>query len=228
MTAPVCSRIRPRGFTLVELITVVAILGILVTLTVGAVQGVQNYVSRKATEEAFSALDSALQRYYVDWGKYPYTGQSVSQSLSAAEATEYGLVRIMPVPGYAPLNQTSADQQTQLDAMLYAALTMTERGGPYYRGSQAKAGVFRLPDGTQYRAFADGWGREIRYMAPTVAQQPPATRRGLKGTTLNWYYPGQTASGTPVPTQPVLESLGPDEAAADDNLVNYGYISDKP
>lgn len=200
MRAPVCGSGRPRGFTLVELITVVAILGILITLTVGAVQGVRNYVARKATEEILAALDAALQRYYDDWGKYPETvtppgtGESVYSQVSDT---------------YIPVsNPSPAYAQNARDAMLYAALTMTQRGGPYFKGGMAQARVFRLVDGTSYRAFADGWGREIRYK--------PAS------STLSSTLPSDLQSAT---KPPILQSLGADpddsiEEGKKDDMLN--------
>lgn len=193
MRTPVCSS-RPRGFTLVELITVVAILGILVTLTVGAVQGIQHYVARKATEEIFAALDAALQRYYDDWGKYPETVAVTVDSV-------YGQVNAT----YAPLPTTYP--QNARDAMLYAALTMRQRGGPYFRGGQSQAGAFRSGT-TPYRAFVDGWGREIRY------KPDPASL----GSTL----PSDLQSST---KPPLLQSLGADpddstEGGKKDDLFN--------
>jgi type II secretory pathway pseudopilin PulG len=184
----------------VELITVVAILGILITLTVGAVQGVRNYVARKATEEILAALDAALQRYYDDWGKYPETvtppgtGESVYSQVSDT---------------YIPVsNPSPAYAQNARDAMLYAALTMTQRGGPYFKGGMAQARVFRLVDGTSYRAFADGWGREIRYK--------PAS------STLSSTLPSDLQSAT---KPPILQSLGADpddsiEEGKKDDMLN--------
>jgi len=218
MTSPICDRGRPRGFTLVELITVIAILGILVTLTVGAVQGVRNYVARKATEEIFAALDAALQRYCAEWGKFP-------DVVAIAGQSDYGLVNAVDNV-CAPLGTVTSTQaasfQRARDAMLYAVLTMTERGGPYYRGSVSQAKMLNEPTTlTPYRVFVDGWKREILYLTPGTANL--RARISLRGGALNWYYPGQ-AINAPVPSQPVLESLGADEAADDDNMVNYGYI----
>jgi prepilin-type N-terminal cleavage/methylation domain-containing protein len=152
-------RRRPRGFTLIELITVVAILGILVSLMVGAVQGVRTHVARKATVELFAALDAALQRYYDDWGKYPFIGTSAVEDFGSVNAD------------YKPL--TSGDLQTQRNAMLYAALNMTLRNGPYFKGSVGQAQLRSGPQGKPFYVFLDGWGRDIRYLPDATVTAPP-------------------------------------------------------
>jgi prepilin-type N-terminal cleavage/methylation domain-containing protein len=155
---------RPRGFTLVELITVIAILGILVTLTVGAVQGVRNNAARKATEEIFSALDAALQRYYDDWGKYPYISTT----------GDFGVVDWTNQEEYKFLRDIS-NSQMKANATLFAALTVNRRRGPYFRGGITQAKIFKTQDfgGKPYRAFTDGWGREISYVPGGTITSPP-------------------------------------------------------
>ncbi|MCX5684073.1 MAG: type II secretion system protein [Planctomycetota bacterium] len=182
MRTPISGKRRSRGFTLIELITVVAILGILVTLTVGAVQGIQTYVARSATQEIFVALDAALQSYYNDWGRYPYPG-------STSTSEYYGQVSV----DYAPIVGTN---QTCRNAALFAALTMTQRKGPYFRGGMSEAKIKKSSDSPpkQYYVFVDGWGNEINYLPGTP-----------------------TSTAVPVPAitdvasvPPILESLGAD------------------
>ena len=183
-----------RGFTLVELLTVVAILSILVMLSVGAIQGARNLIARKATLELFAALDAALQQYYGDWGKYPWDDSALGSAFQA----DYGQVTgdYLPLASKAPKVPAGTETtQEKRDAMFYAAMTMTLRHGPYYRGAATAARQRKTTTGETYLVFVDGWGRKVLYSTPAalVAGQSPA---------------------------PLLKSLGADEYSVDDDIFN--------
>ncbi|MGB3086531.1 MAG: prepilin-type N-terminal cleavage/methylation domain-containing protein [Phycisphaerae bacterium] len=137
-----------RGFTLVELITVMAILGILVTLMVGAYQGVQRRAAIDATKEMLTALNTALRNFYDDFGYYPWhtdSGDYMGQVPNELEPILSGELRE--------------------EAILYAALTARVRRGPYFKGGGAKT-VLRVEGSNRFLVFGDGWGRPIQYRPP--------------------------------------------------------------
>jgi prepilin-type N-terminal cleavage/methylation domain-containing protein len=183
-----------RGFTLVELLTVVAILSVLVMLSVGAIQGARNHIARKATLELFTALDAALQQYYGDWGRYPWDASSLGSDFQA----DYGQVTsdYLPLASKAPKVPDAEVPQETRDAMFYAAMTMTQRHGPYYRGATTASRPRKTTTGETYLVFVDGWGRKVLYgtpNTPVAVGQPPA---------------------------PLLKSLGANEFSADDDFFN--------
>jgi general secretion pathway protein G len=71
---------RRAGFTLIEVLLVVAILGILAAVVVGNFGGKQKGAMIKATRASISAICTAIDLYEVDTGKYPATLQALIQS----------------------------------------------------------------------------------------------------------------------------------------------------
>ena len=65
------SRRRRGGFTLIELMIVVAILGLLAAILVPAVAGFSDYSKQEATKVAMNKVSQALQFYRDDHGKFP-------------------------------------------------------------------------------------------------------------------------------------------------------------
>lgn len=62
---------KKKNFTLMELLTVLAIISILAALTMGGVQAVRRRATKAKAEAAIAALEVALGMYYNDLGKYP-------------------------------------------------------------------------------------------------------------------------------------------------------------
>lgn len=60
-----------KGFTLIELIVVVAILGLLATLVVPRVIGVKADAEKATNDVNEKIIKNALERYYAENGKYP-------------------------------------------------------------------------------------------------------------------------------------------------------------
>ena len=70
------ARRAKRGFTLVELLVVMAIIGLLVGLLVPAVFGVQAAFNRAAVKFEIQALNDAVENYRSKHGDYPPDGSS--------------------------------------------------------------------------------------------------------------------------------------------------------
>ena len=165
-----------RAFTLVELVTVMGILAILTALIVGAAQGLHDRAARNTTVRILAALDAALQRYYDDCGKFPWY-KNESGDLAELLGPVAGWNDAQAEPSYCPvpLDDQDAGMETKVGAMLYAALNMRERNGPYISGGAGNVKVVRLK-GSQYRAcrvYVDGWGRPIHYFQPQGDAKAP-------------------------------------------------------
>ena len=197
------SRTGPRvcGFTLVELLTVIAIMAVLISLVVGAFTGVKNRVARENTILMFRALEGALKRYYDDWGAYPWFEEvkcTISDPLKGpTDVVIMDKVNLTVLP-------LSPSKSVQATALLYTALNMRVRSGPYLPGSSTQAIEKKDTVGNRpytFLMYADGWGRPIMYAPP-----PKKDQRDLSK-----------------PMLPRLESKGADEFDPADNLKNYNY-----
>ena len=60
-----------KGFTLIELIVVIAVLGVLATLIIPRVVGVKSDAETKAMEANEKIIRNALERYYLKHETYP-------------------------------------------------------------------------------------------------------------------------------------------------------------
>jgi prepilin-type N-terminal cleavage/methylation domain-containing protein len=60
-----------KGFTLIELIVVIAVLGVLATLIIPKVVGVKSDAETAAMDANARIIKNALERYYLEHGKYP-------------------------------------------------------------------------------------------------------------------------------------------------------------
>jgi len=64
-------RIRQAGFTLVELLLVVAILGVLATVAIMNTQGMSKEARISATRASISAIEQAARTYEIRTGRFP-------------------------------------------------------------------------------------------------------------------------------------------------------------
>ena len=80
-----------KGFTLIELMIVVAIIGILAAI---AIPAYQDYIGRSQTTEAvslLSGLKTPMAEYYADRGVWPPAISSVSDSVSGKYVASLGI-----------------------------------------------------------------------------------------------------------------------------------------
>jgi prepilin-type N-terminal cleavage/methylation domain-containing protein len=75
-----------KAFTLIELLTVIAIIGILAAITFGVVKGVQNRAAISQCRTELGVLAQSLEAYKKQYGDYPQTG--VSGGIPTAIATK--------------------------------------------------------------------------------------------------------------------------------------------
>jgi len=79
---PKGQRTKSEGFTLIEIMVVVVILGIMAALVVPNIAGRQEQAQRTAVESDLNALANALEFYRLDNFTYPSTEQGLQALVS--------------------------------------------------------------------------------------------------------------------------------------------------
>jgi len=74
--SPIMNRERHQAFTLIEMLTVMAVIGILAALIIGTAGLVQSTAAKKRTAGEIAAMSAAIQNYYNEVGDYPRTGKT--------------------------------------------------------------------------------------------------------------------------------------------------------
>ena len=79
-----------RGFTIVELLIVIIIIGLLASLVIVVFTGIQNKAKNAAIVESARQYHQALKAYYVDHGNYPIQPASVTDPKEFIACLGYG------------------------------------------------------------------------------------------------------------------------------------------
>lgn len=71
-------QLRSSGFTIVELLIVIVVIGILAAITIVAYGGIQARARDSLRKNDIDTITKALELYYIDNGKYPLSGGSTA------------------------------------------------------------------------------------------------------------------------------------------------------
>jgi len=185
------------AFSLTELLTVIAVVGILFGITLGFVQGVKRRESTGRAKAELTHLAQALEDYRRHYGDYPQTGlaahatAAVSAVISSTPAEALFFNALTGVFG--PTRFSAADR---LNGPCFVDLTkLTPEVA-------LAAATFGVPSGNPPRktlvanSFLDPWGRRYQYYYRPAS---PVAANGVASGTNPW----QAGSY-------VLYSVGPD------------------
>ena len=152
-----------KGFTMVEILVVIAVIAILATMTVGGLSFYQQKAKESRTEIFVASVSRALDDYRSDEGSYPDDGADGSETSTAV------LYEVL-------FGDDDGDGQPDPDATIYL-----ETLNPSSKGAALNV---RL-DGGDY-ILVDGFKSPLRYRAPgeqNVGSEFDLWSAGLDGET---------------------------------------------
>jgi prepilin-type N-terminal cleavage/methylation domain-containing protein len=79
--------LRRGGFTLIELLTVIGVIAILTTLTIGSIRGAKERANIARARADLAALSTALEEFKRLYGDYPQTGEFMQAPATPTGAT---------------------------------------------------------------------------------------------------------------------------------------------
>ncbi|MFJ1231714.1 type II secretion system major pseudopilin GspG [Yersinia proxima] len=92
------NNIKPNGFTLLEMMVVIIILGLLASLTIPSIMANKNRADYQKALSDIAAIENALDMYKLDNGHYPTDSQGIDSLV--IKPVELPIPRIYPKNGY--------------------------------------------------------------------------------------------------------------------------------
>lgn len=113
---------KQRGFTLIEIMVVIVILGVLAALVVPKVMSRPDEARIVAARQDINALMQALKLYRLDNGRYPSTGQGLNALVEKPDSAQAGnwkpggyLERLPKDPWGSPYRYANPGEHGEID-----------------------------------------------------------------------------------------------------------------
>jgi general secretion pathway protein G len=133
-------RQREHGFTLLELIVVIAIVGILATIAMPAMRDVPRRANEAVLKTNLRTMRDVIDQHYGDKGKYPTSLQSL---------VDTGYLRKIPIDPITKSRETWVPLYEEIDPNNPPAETESEEGQPGIVDVHSGSPAISL-DGTPY------------------------------------------------------------------------------
>ncbi len=151
---------KRKGFTLIEILVVVAILAILVALTIIGLAGVQNKAKVAATKGIIGALTGAIEEYYETFKEYPPDGYDGYSTIGRKGSASLVYYLCQPITYTRKVGPAGAQYEQK------------KKVGPFFKGYKRNHFTVhytsddQLENGIQSNSqleFQDGWKFAIEY-----------------------------------------------------------------
>jgi general secretion pathway protein G len=133
-------RQREHGFTLLELIVVIAIVGILATIAMPAMKDVPRRANEAVLKTNLRTMRDVIDQHYGDKGKYPSSLQSL---------VDTGYLRKLPIDPITKSSETWIPVYEEIDPNNPPAETESDEGQPGIVDVRSGSEAISL-DGTPY------------------------------------------------------------------------------
>ncbi len=149
------SRRNSPGFTIVELLIVIVIIGILAAIVIVAYNGIQARARDSQRQTDISAIAKALELYYIDNGRFPTSSGSTtinsSWSTTADASWQNFVTLVKPYMGNVSSDPTSTPSVSVLNGTGHNYAYFSNAAGAYCGASQNQMYilVYRLEGSSQ-------------------------------------------------------------------------------
>ena len=141
-----------QGFTLVEILTVMAIIVALAAMSIGGMSYMQNKAKESKTRVFIGSISAAMEEYHFDNGEYPEQPDSSKKG---------GSTKILYQSLY---GDHDGDLIPDEGETVYLAML-----DPHKTGSGRQVKLFSW---SKFPMLVDGWDRTMRYVSPREMNPP--------------------------------------------------------
>ncbi|MBC7868728.1 prepilin-type N-terminal cleavage/methylation domain-containing protein [Candidatus Saccharibacteria bacterium] len=208
--------ISPRkqlGFTIVELLIVIVVIGILAAISIVAYTGIQTRAQAAAVTSALGQTNKKLALYLVDNGTYPPDLSTVGITNSGSTSYQYSVNNLAAPPTYC---LTATNGGTSYKAS--SSVLIPNSGGCPGHGIGGVAAITNLSANPSLEIDTSGWGGPN---GSIVVRDPAKSQTGSASLKTTMPIASSTAVGASIFSATVLTGL---KANTNYNVSAYVYV----
>lgn len=141
---------KKRAFTLIELLTVIAIIGVLMALLFPAIGGAMDNAKKAQAKNDLMQVRTGVTGFYTEYSRYPNLGGSAGDTGITNEADNAKLFNILR---YAKDSSEATEQNPR--GIVYLDLKQAREGADKPKGAIDSKGCFFDPWGEPYKFAID-------------------------------------------------------------------------